>query len=51
MFALRLDEEDRALAEAAAKAEKLNLSDSIRRAIRHYAAHLGVKQPKPAKKK
>jgi hypothetical protein len=39
---LRLDTEDRALLEACSKAEKLNKSDIIRRALRHYAKKLGV---------
>ena len=40
---LRLDAEDRALLEACSKAEKLNRSDIIRRALRVYAKKLGVK--------
>ena len=47
---VRLDEEDRALLEAVSAHEKLTKSDIIRRAIRHYAEHLGVKPPKPKKK-
>ncbi|HVW29487.1 MAG TPA: ribbon-helix-helix protein, CopG family [Polyangiaceae bacterium] len=39
---LRLDTEDRALLEACSKAEKLNKSDIIRRALRDYAKKLGV---------
>lgn len=50
MFPLRLDEEDRALAEGIAAKEKLNMSDGIRRAIRDYAQKLGVKSPKKARK-
>jgi len=42
-FAVRLDDEDRALLEAISKREKLSKSDIIRRAIRAYAAELGVK--------
>jgi uncharacterized protein (DUF1778 family) len=41
-IAIRLDEEDRALLEACAKAEKLTKSDIIRRAVREYARKLGV---------
>jgi hypothetical protein len=41
-IALRLDAEDRALLEACSKAEKLNKSDIIRRALREYAKKLGV---------
>jgi hypothetical protein len=47
---VRLDDEDRALLEAVAAHEKLSKSDIIRRAIREYAARLGVKLPKPKKK-
>ena len=39
---LRLDTEDRALLDACSKAEKLNKSDIIRRALREYAKKLGV---------
>lgn len=51
---LRLDERDRALLDAMVERERLTKSDVVRRAIRHYAEHLGVKQPKtspPTKKK
>jgi len=47
---VRMDDEDRALLEALAAHEKLSKSDIIRRAIRKYAAELGVKIPKPKKK-
>ena len=40
--AVRLDDEDAALLAAAATYEKLSLSDTMRRAIRHYAKALGV---------
>jgi uncharacterized protein (DUF1778 family) len=42
LFNLRLDDEDRALLEAVATHEKLTKSDVVRRAIRFYAARLGV---------
>lgn len=53
---LRLDDEDRALLEACAAREKLSKSDILRRALRAYAAGLGVtaeperKRPKPKRK-
>jgi hypothetical protein len=42
LFAIRLDEEDRALLEACSQAEKLTKSDILRRALRDYAKKLGV---------
>lgn len=51
LFNLRLDEKDRALLEALVELERLTKSDVVRRAIRHYAEHLGVKPPKSPKKK
>lgn len=42
LFAIRLDDEDRALVEACAAREKLSMSDIVRRAIRAYAKELGV---------
>lgn len=47
---LRLDEEDRALLEACAAAEKLSKSDILRRALRAYAANLGITS-KPEKRR
>lgn len=41
---------DLALLEALETHEDLRRSDIIRRAIRHYAEHLGVSAPKPRKK-
>jgi uncharacterized protein (DUF1778 family) len=41
-FALRLDDEDRALLRAVAAKEKLSMSDILRRALRAYAATLGI---------
>lgn len=41
---------DFALIEALEAHEDLKRSDIIRRAIRHYAEHLGVSAPKPRKK-
>lgn len=41
---------DLALLEALETHEDLRRSDIIRRAIRHYAEHLGVSAPKPKKK-
>ena len=46
---VRLDDEDRALLQAVVAHEKLTRSDIIRRAIREYAARLGVKVPKGRK--
>lgn len=54
LFNLRLDPRDKALLDAMVEHERLTKSDVVRRAIRHYAEHLGVKQPKappPTKKK
>jgi uncharacterized protein (DUF1778 family) len=39
---LRLDDEDLKLLQEASKREKLNRSDTIRRAIRAYAKQLGI---------
>ncbi len=39
---LRLDKEDRALLDACSAKEKLSKSDILRRALREYAARLGV---------
>lgn len=50
LFNLRLDERDRDLLDALVEHERLTKSDVVRRAIRHYAEHLGIKQPKPKKK-
>ncbi len=47
---VRMDAEDRALLEATAAHEKLTMSDIIRRAVREYAARLGVKVPKGKKR-
>lgn len=51
LFNMRLDARDRALLDALVEHERLTKSDVMRRAMRHYAAHLGIKEPKPAKKK
>lgn len=48
---IRLDDEDRALLDATMAHEKLTRSDIIRRAIREYAARLGVKVPKKGRGK
>ena len=45
---IRLDDEDRALLDACAAKEKLTKSDILRRALRDYAAKLGV-TVKPAR--
>jgi Arc/MetJ-type ribon-helix-helix transcriptional regulator len=50
LFNLRLDSRDRALLDALVEHERLNKSDVVRRAIRHYAEHLGVTATKPRKK-
>jgi hypothetical protein len=47
---VRLDDEHRAILAALSEHERLTKSDIIRRALRHYAEHLGVKVPKPRKK-
>lgn len=49
-FAIRLDDEDRALLDAVAKHEKLTKSDVLRRGLRAYAKKLGIASP-PTKKK
>lgn len=52
LFNLVLDDEDRALLEACAELDKLSKSDVMRRALRTYAAKLGVtERPKRAKTK
>lgn len=43
---VKLDAEDRALLVACSKREKLTMSDVLRRALRAYAAALGVKAPR-----
>lgn len=50
LFNLRLDERDRTLLDALVEFERLTKSDVMRRALRHYADHLGVTAPKPKKK-
>lgn len=51
LTAIRFDDEDRDLLEACAQAEKLTKADTLRRALRIYAAQLGVKLKKrPARK-
>ena len=51
LIALRLDAEDRALLEECAQHEKLTKSDILRRALRAYAASLGVEPTKSARPK
>jgi hypothetical protein len=46
-IAVRLSVEDLATLEALSQFEKLTLADEIRRAIRHYAQHLGVDATQP----
>jgi hypothetical protein len=46
--AIRFDPEDEQMLQACADAEKLSLSDTVRRAVRHYAKHLGV-EPRTTK--
>ena len=46
MVTVRLDGEDMAVLDAVTAFERLNRSDTLRRALRHYAEHLGV-TPKP----
>lgn len=50
LFNFRLDDEDRALLDALSAAEKLTRSDVLRRAMRLYAKHIGVEQPKPKRR-
>lgn len=50
LFNVRLDSEHRAILEALCAHERLSKSDVFRRALRHYADHLGVKPPKPRKR-
>jgi metal-responsive CopG/Arc/MetJ family transcriptional regulator len=45
---VRLDPDDKALLNAVIRAEKLNRSDVMRRALRAYAKQLGVEQPTKA---
>lgn len=47
---LRLDDEDRTMLEECAAKEKLSKSDILRRALREYAAKLGV-TGKPKRKR
>jgi metal-responsive CopG/Arc/MetJ family transcriptional regulator len=51
LVGVKLDDEDLGMLEACMAREKLNRSDSIRRAIRHYAEHLGVKPDQRSKPK
>ena len=44
---IRFDNEDKKLLKEMCAVEKLNRSDVVRRAVRHYAKHLGVEQPNP----
>lgn len=57
LFNVRLDEEDLGLLESCAEREKLTKSDILRRALRAYAAGIGVTpegkprtKPKPKRK-
>jgi len=50
-FRLLLDDEDWELLEQASKTEKLSKADTVRRALRRYAAELrtqDIPQPQPA---
>ena len=56
LISARFDEKDLKLLEACKATEKLTASDILRRAVRHYAKHLGVdaepaSTPKRKKKK
>jgi hypothetical protein len=44
LIALRLDREDLALLHGLVRVEKLTTSDIVRRALRFYARHMGVKE-------
>ena len=46
LTAIRFDDEDRELLAACSAAEKLTKADTLRRALRLYADHLGVKLKK-----
>jgi hypothetical protein len=49
---IRMDDEDRAVLDACAAAEKLTKSDILRRALRAYAKSLGVTvEPEPRRQK
>ena len=52
IYTIRMNETDRATLDAVAEHEDLSRADIVRRSVRHYAAHLGVKIPrrKSAKK-
>ena len=45
------DDEDLQLLEGCAEMEKLKKSDVLRRAVRHYAEHLGVKPRRRRRRK
>jgi Ribbon-helix-helix protein, copG family len=53
LLSFRFDAEDRALLDACSAHEKLTKSDIVRRALREYAAKLGVtaEEPKPQRRK
>lgn len=54
LVAARFSDEDVRLLEACVEIEQLKKSDILRRAVRHYAEHLGVKldqRSKPKRKK
>lgn len=51
VFNFRIDAEDRALLDAVSEFDKLSRGDVLRRALRAYAAQLGVKVPKVEPKK
>lgn len=50
LLSFRFDADDRALLEACSAHEKLSKSDIVRRALREYAAKLGV-APEPKRPK
>ncbi len=49
-FMVRLDADDRRLLDAASRAEKLDRSTVLRRALRAYAGELGVKANEPQRR-
>lgn len=51
MTAFRLDNEHRQLLELTAQHERLSMADTVRRAIRFYAASVGVKLPQAKRAK
>ena len=51
VFVIRLDSEEKKLLERISEHEDLARADVVRRAMRHYAVHLGMSVPKRRAKK